>query len=98
MAWFDDLEVTSEEQPSDDNPTPGSSDDSTSDSSKASETDLTKKLPGKIIERVPIIKDCMVLAYLKEWQHGEVDNIGITHNDGGVRTLLAWKPLAAKNY
>ena len=92
MAWFDDLEVTSEDQASDD----GSSDDSTSELSNASETDLTKKLAGRIIEHVPIVKDCMVLAYLKEWQHGEVDNIGVANNDGGVRTFLAWKPLAAK--
>lgn len=38
----------------------------------------------------------MVLAYLKDWSHGEVDNIAVANNDGGVRTLLAWKPLPAK--
>ena len=57
---------------------------------------MLKNLPGKLIERVPISKDCMVLAYLKEWSHGEVDNIAVANNDGGVRTLLAWKPLPAK--
>jgi hypothetical protein len=32
----------------------------------------------------------MVLAYLPDWAHGDVDNIGVANNDGGVRTLLDW--------
>jgi len=96
-VWFDELEVTPERQASGENQTANTStDDSQPDSPKASESDLLKKLPGKLIERVPITKDCMVLAYLKEWNHGEVDNIAVANNDGGVRTLLAWKPLPAK--
>jgi hypothetical protein len=96
-VWFDDLEVTPERQANLDNQAAdASADSSESDSPKASESDLLKKLPGKLIERVPITKDCMVLAYLKEWSHGEVDNIAVANNDGGVRTLLAWKPLPAK--
>jgi hypothetical protein len=58
--------------------------------------DVVKNLHGKLVQRVPVSKDCMVLAYMKEWNHGEVDNIGVANNDGGVRTLLAWKPLPAK--
>jgi hypothetical protein len=96
-VWFDELEVTAERQATGDNQAAdASNDDSQSDSSKASEPDLLKKLPGKLVERVPISKDCMVLAYLKEWSHGEVDNIAVANNYGGVRTLLAWKSLPAK--
>jgi hypothetical protein len=33
----------------------------------------------------------MVLSYMAEWDYGNVDNIGVANNDGGVRTLLYWK-------
>jgi hypothetical protein len=33
----------------------------------------------------------MVLAYLPQWNHGDVDNIAVANNDGGVRTLFGWK-------
>jgi RNA polymerase sigma-70 factor (ECF subfamily) len=52
--------------------------------------DLVKQISGSIIRAVPVSKDCMVLAYLPDWNHGNVDNIGIGNNDGGVRTLLNW--------
>jgi RNA polymerase sigma factor (sigma-70 family) len=52
--------------------------------------DLVKLVHGQIIRTVPVSKDCMVLAYLPEWNFGNVDNIGIGNNDGGVRTLLNW--------
>ncbi len=45
---------------------------------------------GKILRSEPITKDCMVLAYLPEWRYGNVDNIAVANNDGGVRTLVAW--------
>ncbi|MGH7135899.1 MAG: DUF7594 domain-containing protein, partial [Pirellulales bacterium] len=44
-----------------------------------------------IARRLPVTKDCMVLAYLPGWNHGEVDNLGVSDNSGGVRTLLAWE-------
>jgi RNA polymerase sigma factor (sigma-70 family) len=52
--------------------------------------DLVKIAPGPIIRAVPVSKDCMVLAYLPDWNFGNVDNIGIGNNDGGVRTLIDW--------
>jgi len=52
--------------------------------------DLAKKAPGPIVRAVPVSKDCMVLAYLPDWNYGNVDNIGIGNNDGGVRTLIDW--------
>jgi hypothetical protein len=36
----------------------------------------------------------MVLAYLPDWNFGNVDNIGIGNNDGGVRTLLDWPAIS----
>ncbi len=51
---------------------------------------LAKLAPGPIVRAIPMSKDCMVLAYLPDWNFGNVDNIGIGNNDGGVRTLLDW--------
>jgi hypothetical protein len=100
MVFFDELEVTSERTNGPENQTADAdANASDADSGKASETDLAevvKNMHGKLVQRVPVSKDCMVLAYMKEWNHGEVDNIGVANNDGGVRTLLAWKALPAK--
>jgi RNA polymerase sigma factor (sigma-70 family) len=52
--------------------------------------DLVKLAPGPIIRTIPVSKDCMVLSYLPDWNFGNVDNIGIGNNDGGVRTLIDW--------
>lgn len=35
----------------------------------------------------------MVLSYLPDWSHGNVDNIAVANNDGGVRTLVNWREL-----
>lgn len=100
MVFFDELEVTSERPTGPENQTADAdTNGSSADSEKASEIDLAevvKNLHGKLVQRVPVTRDCMVLAYMKEWNHGEVDNIGVANNDGGVRTLLAWKALPAK--
>ena len=37
----------------------------------------------------------MVLAYLPDWNFGNVDNLGIGNNDGGVRTLIDWPAIPA---
>jgi hypothetical protein len=58
--------------------------------------ELEKQVKGKIVETLPITKDCMTLAYLPTWGHGNVDNIAVANNDGGVRTLLAWKEPSPK--
>jgi hypothetical protein len=52
--------------------------------------DLVKAVPGPIIRTLPVSKDCMILSYLPDWNFGNVDNIGIGNNDGGVRTLIDW--------
>jgi RNA polymerase sigma factor (sigma-70 family) len=52
--------------------------------------DLAKVAAGSIVRTVPISKDSMVLSYLPDWDHGDVDNIGIGNNDGGNRMLMDW--------
>jgi len=52
--------------------------------------ELAELAPGPIIRTIPVSKDCMVLSYLPDWNFGNVDNIGIGNNDGGVRTLIDW--------
>jgi hypothetical protein len=52
--------------------------------------DLTEVAPGQILKEIPIVKDCMILSYLPLWKHGNVDNLAVADNDGGVRTLLDW--------
>jgi RNA polymerase sigma factor (sigma-70 family) len=54
------------------------------------EEQLAEMVLGRIVRSSAINKDCMVLAYLPDWAHGEVDNIAVANNDGGVRTLLSW--------
>lgn len=44
-----------------------------------------------ILRRLPVTKDCMVLAYLHGWDRGDVDNLAVSNFNGGVRTLLAWE-------
>jgi hypothetical protein len=63
--------------------------------SVAVDPDLAKLAPGPIVRAVSVSKDCMVLAYLPDWNFGNVDNIGIGNNDGGVRTLIDWPAIPA---
>ena len=57
--------------------------------------ELAELAPGPIIRTIPVSKDCMVLSYLPDWNFGNVDNIGIGNNNGGVRTLLDWPAIPA---
>jgi RNA polymerase sigma factor (sigma-70 family) len=58
---------------------------------------LAAAVPGRIVRSSPTSKDCMVLSYIPEWNLGNVDNIGIANNDGGVRTYLSWPTISAKD-
>jgi hypothetical protein len=60
-------------------------------------TQLTKIIKGKIVRTLPLTKDCMILKYIPKWAHGNIDNIAVANNDGGVRTLLAWPQLSQKD-
>lgn len=51
---------------------------------------LPEDIRSRVAGTVAIARDCMVLAYLPGWAHGDVDNIAIADNDGGVRLLLDW--------
>ncbi|HJT34487.1 MAG TPA: DNRLRE domain-containing protein, partial [Pirellulales bacterium] len=63
------------------------------DNDAAVADELVAQVSGRIVRRLPVTADTMILAYLPRWNHGHVDNIGIDNNDGGVRTLVAWQPL-----
>lgn len=54
------------------------------------DAELSKIVKDKISQTLPLSKDCMVLKYIPKWAHGNVDNIAVANNDGGVRTLLSW--------
>ena len=53
-----------------------------------------KIVSAPIVRAIPVSKDCMILSYIAEWAHGNVDNIGIANNQGGVRTLIDWSEIA----
>lgn len=57
----------------------------------AGDSDLDAKAKGRILRILPIVKDSLILAYMPSWSHGDVDNIAVANNGGGVRTLLAWQ-------
>jgi RNA polymerase sigma factor (sigma-70 family) len=57
---------------------------------KGNDTDLAELLGGRIVRSTEVTKDCMILSYLPDWAFGNVDNIGIAGNGGGVRTLVDW--------
>lgn len=54
---------------------------------------LGEKAAGRLVYTRRVVKDCMVLKYLPQWSNGNVDNIGVANNNGGVRTLLKWNDL-----
>jgi RNA polymerase sigma factor (sigma-70 family) len=53
--------------------------------------ELAKLAGGSIVRTVAVSKDCMILSYLPNWAHGNVDNIGLGNNDGGNRMLINWQ-------
>lgn len=57
------------------------------------EESLAKMVDGRIIRSADLTKDCMVLSYMPDWAFGDVDNIAVANNDGGVRTLLSWREI-----
>jgi RNA polymerase sigma factor (sigma-70 family) len=54
------------------------------------DAELAKLVTGSIVRAVPVSKDSMILSYLPDWDHGNVDNIGFGNNDGGNRMLIDW--------
>jgi hypothetical protein len=66
-------------------------------SSVAVDKDLAKRTPGPIVRAVPVSKDCMILSYIPDWAHGNVDNLGLANNGGGVRVLIDWPAISAED-
>ena len=56
---------------------------------------LSGLVGGRIVRTAEVTKDSMILSYLPDWGFGNVDNIGIAGNDGGVRTLVDWPDVPA---
>jgi len=82
-AWFDDLAVVAVDMP-------GKAFAHTEEPEDVVDPELTRTVNGEITRMLPITKDCMILSYMPHWAHGNVDNIAVANNSGGVRTLLDW--------
>jgi hypothetical protein len=78
-AWFDDLALVVLGPPLSGRPAAGPDDHG-----------LARAVPGRTVKTIPIEKDCMVLNYLPDWDHGDIDNLAVQDSGGGVRTLLQW--------
>ena len=59
--------------------------------------ELTEKVEGKIVKAIPVNKDSMTLAYMLEWNHGNIDHIAIANCHGGARLLVDWPDIAPKD-
>ena len=90
-AWFDDIAVevvegaaagpvTAHVERSDSNP----------GKSPVLDPELAAQVDGEIVQVVPVVKDVMVLSYMADWAHGNLDNLAVSNNEGGVRLLAQW--------
>jgi len=85
-AWFDDISLVETQAPS------------AAKKTQAVEAGLGVVPPSRglaeavkgIVRLTRMTKDCMVLSYMGDWNHGTVDNVAVANNDGGVRTLFEW--------
>jgi hypothetical protein len=59
------------------------------------EQELNDAVPGRIVDTVRVTKDLMILSYLPDWGYGNVDNVGVANNGGGVRALYRWESVPA---
>jgi hypothetical protein len=84
-VWFDEIAVKEVH-----------SEPTTHASADTLDRELLGKIDGKVLQVLPIDRDQMVLAYLPDWAHGQVDNIAVANNEGGVRTLIGWPPIDPK--
>jgi len=60
--------------------------------------ELRKVVAGRIVRSASLTKDAMILSYLPDWDHGNVDNLGLAENDGGVRALLDWPEILPSEF
>jgi RNA polymerase sigma factor (sigma-70 family) len=63
--------------------------------SRGADSDLADRVDGKIVRSAVVTNDCSILAYMPTWAHGNVDNLMIGNNGGGVRTLVDWQDVPA---
>jgi len=60
------------------------------------EQELREAVPGRVVHAFRVTKDLMILSYLPDWAHGNVDNVGLANNNGGVRALYSWEIVPAE--
>ena len=86
-VWFDNIKIEIDEKA-----------EQRRDHSASTHLDpeLRTMVKGEIIKEIDVQQDSMVLAYLPTWDHGNVDNIAVANNHGGVRTMLKWKGESAE--
>ncbi len=114
-AWFDDLAVLEEGEPSgrDVDPSPMTYIKRLTEADikrltaapavepPAVDDALARAAGSRIVRALPIAKDCTVLAYLPDWNHGRVDWIAVANNNGGtkggVRSLVGLPELTAED-
>ncbi len=58
--------------------------------------ELSTLVEGQIVRSAEVTQDCLILAYMPDWGFGNVDNLAIEGVNGGVRTLVDWPNLPAK--
>ena len=51
---------------------------------------------GRVVRADTVTKDGMILSYIPNWDHGDVDNLGFGNANGGNRTLIEWKDIPAE--
>ena len=86
-AWFDDVAVVIVDMPTE-------TAAQVEQPETSVDTELAETVKGEITKVLPINRDCMILSYMPDWKHGQVDNIAVVNIDGGVRTLLAWPEIS----
>jgi RNA polymerase sigma factor (sigma-70 family) len=57
--------------------------------------ELARLARGRILDSLPVDKDCVVIAYMPVFQLGRVDNLGVENQGGGVRTFVSWPDLGS---
>jgi len=59
--------------------------------------ELAGAVKGKIVKALAVNKDSMILSYMPDWNHGNIDHIAIASCYGGARLLIDWPDIAAKD-
>ena len=70
---------------------------SSAEARAVNQNEVSAVVSGNIVRKAAIAKDKMILFYMADWAYGNVDNVGIANNDGGVRLLVNWDAIDAQD-